>query len=187
MRSLRLEMQTEVVPPAAQACRVLAAAVGNEVERVGRGRASSDIMVSSMPGARPRQEAHECSASSRAWPAVRGDGPGCSVAPGRAFASPVPEGPSRCCYGAVRASTTTPVLPRRTMTSCLLLTSTASEVPALSADLESAGIHIIGAVQRSNLVQEAVRLAPDVVVCHDASPDAAFFDTAALLLATSPR
>jgi AmiR/NasT family two-component response regulator len=73
------------------------------------------------------------------------------------------------------------------MTSCLLLAPTPTEVPALSADLESAGIHIIGAVQRSNLVQEAVRLAPDVVICHEPSPDTGFFDTAALLLATSPR
>jgi AmiR/NasT family two-component response regulator len=73
------------------------------------------------------------------------------------------------------------------MTSCLVLTLSASDAPALSADLESAGIHIIGAVQRNMLVQEAVRLAPDVVVVRDPSPDAALFDAAALLLATAPR
>lgn len=73
------------------------------------------------------------------------------------------------------------------MTSCLVFTSSASDAPALSADLESAGIHIIGAVQRNMLVQETIRLAPDVVVGRDPSPDAELFDAAALLLATAPR
>lgn len=73
------------------------------------------------------------------------------------------------------------------MMSCLLLAPSESEIPALSADLESAGIHMIGAVQRSNLVQEAVRLAPDVVVCHEPSPDPSLFEAVALLLATAPR
>ncbi|HEX6707996.1 MAG TPA: type IV pili methyl-accepting chemotaxis transducer N-terminal domain-containing protein [Albitalea sp.] len=73
------------------------------------------------------------------------------------------------------------------MTSCLVLTTSAPDAPALSADLESVGIHVLGAVQRSNLVQEAVRLAPDLVICHDPSPDAALFEGTALLLATSPR
>jgi AmiR/NasT family two-component response regulator len=73
------------------------------------------------------------------------------------------------------------------MTSCLVLATPAPDGPALSADLEDVGIHVLGAVQRSNLVQEALRLAPDLVICHDPSPDAALFDTAALLAATSPR
>ncbi|HEV7913978.1 MAG TPA: ANTAR domain-containing protein, partial [Albitalea sp.] len=73
------------------------------------------------------------------------------------------------------------------MISCLVLAASAPDAPPLQADLESVGIHVLGAVQRGNLVQEALRLAPDVVICHEASPDAALFDTAALLLATSPR
>ena len=73
------------------------------------------------------------------------------------------------------------------MISCLVLTASASDAPALSADLEAAGIHIIGAVQRNMLVQETIRLAPDVVVGRDASPDAELFDAAALLLATAAR
>ncbi|HJV94463.1 MAG TPA: type IV pili methyl-accepting chemotaxis transducer N-terminal domain-containing protein [Albitalea sp.] len=42
-------------------------------------------------------------------------------------------------------------------------------------------------MQRSNLVQEAVRLEPDLVVFHEASVSDALFDSATLLLATSPR
>src|SRR5439155_137847 len=38
-----------------------------------------------------------------------------------------------------------------------------------------------------NLVQDAVRLAPDVVVFHEATPDDALFESTALLLATAPR
>lgn len=73
------------------------------------------------------------------------------------------------------------------MTSCLVVQSDSPSAGALAADLESVGIHVIGAVQRSNLVQEAVRLAPDLVVIQEASVSDALFDTAALLLATAPR
>lgn len=73
------------------------------------------------------------------------------------------------------------------MISCLVLTASVSDAPALSDDLEAAGIHIIGAVQRNMLVQEAIRLAPDMVVGRAASPDSDLFDAAALLLATAPR
>ncbi|MFL6661498.1 MAG: type IV pili methyl-accepting chemotaxis transducer N-terminal domain-containing protein [Rhizobacter sp.] len=73
------------------------------------------------------------------------------------------------------------------MISCLLFVSPAPGAPALAADLEGGGIHVVGAAERGNLVQEAVRLDPDVVVAHDASPDAAWFDSAALLHATAPR
>lgn len=73
------------------------------------------------------------------------------------------------------------------MTSCLVVQSPSPSAGALAADLESVGIHVIGAVQRSNLVQEAVRLAPDLVVIHETSVSDALFDTAALLLATAPR
>lgn len=73
------------------------------------------------------------------------------------------------------------------MTSCLVLAPSAPAVPSLESDLEGAGIHVLGAVQRSNLVQDAVRLAPDVLVCHELAPDDAFFDTIALMQATAPR
>jgi len=73
------------------------------------------------------------------------------------------------------------------MISCLVLTPSTPDAPALASDLEAAGIHVLGAVERGKLVQDAVRLAPDVVVAHDASPDVALFDAVALLQATSPR
>ena len=72
------------------------------------------------------------------------------------------------------------------MPTCLLLANRTPATPALEADLESAGIHVIGAVQRNMLVQEVVRLVPDLVVIHEASPDDALFELATLLLATRP-
>ena len=72
------------------------------------------------------------------------------------------------------------------MTTCLVLASRSAVAPALATDFEAAGIPVIGAVQRSMLVQEVVRLVPDLVVCHEASPDDALFDLAAALLAARP-
>ena len=73
------------------------------------------------------------------------------------------------------------------MISCLVASTLPSAEDALASDLESVGIHVIGAVQRSNLVQEAVRLAPDVVVIQEAIVSDALFDAATLLLASAPR
>jgi AmiR/NasT family two-component response regulator len=72
------------------------------------------------------------------------------------------------------------------MTSCLLIADRTPATPDLAADFEAAGIHVIGAVQRNMLVQEAVRLVPDLVIVHESSPDEALFDSVALLLATRP-
>jgi AmiR/NasT family two-component response regulator len=73
------------------------------------------------------------------------------------------------------------------MTSCLVISPTSPGSPPLAEDLESVGFHVIGAAQRNNLVQDAVRLAPDVVVFHEATLDDALFESTALLLATAPR
>jgi len=73
------------------------------------------------------------------------------------------------------------------MTSCLVVACLSPGAPALASDLEAVGIHVLGAVQRNNLVQEVTRLAPDVVVFHEASPDDALFEGTALLHATAPR
>ena len=64
--------------------------------------------------------------------------------------------------------------------------SASAGAPDLKSDLETVGIHVIGAAHRSNLVQEVIRLGPDVVVFHEASPDDALFQGAAALMATSP-
>src|SRR5438132_7789655 len=99
-------------------------------------------------------------------------------------------GPRRCCYCLNlawikhRFSPGTPVF---LMTSCLVISPTSPGSPPLAEDLESVGFHVIGAALRNNLVQDAVRLAPDVVVFHEATPDDALFESTALLLATAPR
>ena len=59
--------------------------------------------------------------------------------------------------------------------------------PALADDLKAAGFHVLGAVERSALVQAAVGQAPDVVVVMDAIPDAALFDALQALQTHAPR
>ena len=73
------------------------------------------------------------------------------------------------------------------MIRCLVLQVQPSPAEPLVADLESVGIHVIGAVQRSSLVQESVRLAPDVVVAQEAVVGDALLDCIALLQAGDPR
>jgi len=73
------------------------------------------------------------------------------------------------------------------MTSCLVLAGSGPALPSLESDLEGAGIHVIGAVQRGNLVREAARLGADLVVCHESTVDDGLFDTIALLQASAPR
>jgi AmiR/NasT family two-component response regulator len=73
------------------------------------------------------------------------------------------------------------------MISCLVLAGSGPAAPALDVDLEAAGIHVLGAVLRGNLVQEAVRLVPDLVVCHESTVDEGLFGAIALLQASSPR
>lgn len=73
------------------------------------------------------------------------------------------------------------------MKSCLLLASSGLALPGFETDLEGAGIHLIGAVQRGNLVREAARLAPDLVICHEPVVDDGLFETVALLQASAPR
>lgn len=72
------------------------------------------------------------------------------------------------------------------MKSVLVLESASPGAPDLAADLTAVGIHVLGAVQRSNLVREAIRLAPDLVVGHALSPDDALFEACALLASTAP-
>ena len=62
------------------------------------------------------------------------------------------------------------------MTSALVVEAAAPGPVDLAADLRAAGIHVLGAVSRDAVVREAARLAPDLVVCHDATPDDALFD-----------
>src|SRR5258705_5612074 len=117
--------------------------------------------------------------------------PGCSV-------TPAPSERKRCaravaagCYGAILAAARGIRLPREMprfpMTSCLVLASFGPSAPQLDTDLEGAGIHVLGAVQRSNLVQDAVRLGPDIVVCHQTAVDEGLFEAIGLLQSSAPR
>ncbi len=73
------------------------------------------------------------------------------------------------------------------MTSALVVEGTASGPVDLASDLRAAGIHVFGAVARDSLVRETARLAPDLVVCHEAVPDDALFDAFKLLAVGEPR
>jgi AmiR/NasT family two-component response regulator len=73
------------------------------------------------------------------------------------------------------------------MKSALVVDSTSSCASDLAADLTAVGIHVLGTCTGSNLVREAIRVAPDVVVCHTTSVDGDLFDALALLASTAPR
>jgi AmiR/NasT family two-component response regulator len=73
------------------------------------------------------------------------------------------------------------------MTTALVVEGSPPGIADLAADLAASGIHVLGAADRGNLVREAARLAPDVIVCHEVSPDAALFEAFALLADTAPR
>jgi len=72
------------------------------------------------------------------------------------------------------------------MTSALVSVSSAPDAPDLVADLESVGIHVLGAADHQDLVHEVVRQTPDVLVCWDGRPDDAFFATMTSLASTAP-
>jgi AmiR/NasT family two-component response regulator len=73
------------------------------------------------------------------------------------------------------------------VTSALLIADADPQAPDLAADLKAAGIHVLGAVPRDKLVQEAVRQAPDLLVCWAVPADAALFRALELLRETQPR
>ena len=73
------------------------------------------------------------------------------------------------------------------MTTAVIHASPPPAGPTLASDLEAAGIHVLGAAQRHTLVQETVRLAPDLLVWHEANPDDALFDTLQALQTHAPR
>ncbi|MED5620038.1 type IV pili methyl-accepting chemotaxis transducer N-terminal domain-containing protein [Ideonella sp. BN130291] len=72
------------------------------------------------------------------------------------------------------------------MTSALLVATPSPGMPDIAGDLTSVGIHVLGAVECDKLVQEAVRAAPDVVVCWAPVPGEAWFRTLAALMQTCP-
>jgi len=74
------------------------------------------------------------------------------------------------------------------MTSALVHLNGPPGAHPLASDLEAAGIQVLGCVgERSKLVQEALRHAPDVVICYDLLPDEELFRVLQVIGETSPR
>lgn len=74
------------------------------------------------------------------------------------------------------------------MTSALVHLNGPAGSHALVADLEAAGIQVLGRVdERSKLVQEVLRLAPDLVICDDPLPGEELFKVLQIVGDTSPR
>jgi len=69
--------------------------------------------------------------------------------------------------------------------SALLASSDAAGAAALSADLAAVGIHVLGACGCDALVREAVRQAPDVVVCWEPTPGDALWRATETLAQTA--
>ena len=72
------------------------------------------------------------------------------------------------------------------MTSVLVVAGSPPADVDLCADLTAAGLRVLGATARGDLVREAARTTPDVIVCHEISPDETLFAAFALLAATAP-
>jgi AmiR/NasT family two-component response regulator len=70
--------------------------------------------------------------------------------------------------------------------SALLASSDTAGAAKLSVDLAAVGIHVLGACGCDALVREAVRQAPDVVVCWEPSPGDALWRAAETLMQTAP-
>lgn len=72
------------------------------------------------------------------------------------------------------------------LTTAICVEATPAKGPGLAADLAAAGIVVVGRAEADTLVREAARLAPDVVVCHEASPDERLFVACDLLADVAP-
>jgi len=72
------------------------------------------------------------------------------------------------------------------MTSVLVVAGSPPADVDLCADLTAAGLRVLGATARGDLVREAARTTPDVIVCHEISPDETLFAAFALLAESAP-
>ncbi|NML14639.1 type IV pili methyl-accepting chemotaxis transducer N-terminal domain-containing protein [Azohydromonas caseinilytica] len=73
------------------------------------------------------------------------------------------------------------------MTSALVVCAPGTSAPPLSEELQAAGIHVLGACECDKLVQQALRCAPDVVVCWEPQPaQGGLFEALELLARTQP-
>jgi AmiR/NasT family two-component response regulator len=73
------------------------------------------------------------------------------------------------------------------MISALIVCSASSGTPDLESDLDTAGISVVGTTNSDDLVQSAIKIAPDIVVCYETHPSNALFSGTSILGVTSPR
>ena len=73
------------------------------------------------------------------------------------------------------------------MITVVTCTDGSAGAPALQTDLEAAGLEVVGTAQCGTLVRDAIRSAPDVVVCFDAHPGDALFEATLGLQASGAR
>lgn len=73
------------------------------------------------------------------------------------------------------------------MTSAFVVSSGGASAPTLSDDLATVGIDVLGATDIGVMVQEVVKVGPDLVVCYETHPDDAFFAGTSALRNVSPR
>jgi len=74
------------------------------------------------------------------------------------------------------------------MTSALVILNGPPGAHSLAADLEAAGIQVLGSVAaRNKLVHEVLRQSPDLVICDDPQPDEELFKALQTIADTAPR
>ena len=73
------------------------------------------------------------------------------------------------------------------MTSALVISSGGSAAPALTEDLLAVGISIAGLSDCPKVMQDVIRLTPDLLIAFEQAPNAVFFDTFAAVALTAAR
>ncbi len=73
------------------------------------------------------------------------------------------------------------------MTSAFIVSAGDAGAQPLPADLEAAGISVLGVSDVATMVEAVVRACPDLVVCYETHPDDALFAGTAALRNVSPR
>jgi AmiR/NasT family two-component response regulator len=73
------------------------------------------------------------------------------------------------------------------MTSALVLSSAGPNAPALTDDLLAVGIEATLMPERTTLVQAAIEIAPDLIICFDPAPTPALFGQFSAVWTSAPR
>ena len=73
------------------------------------------------------------------------------------------------------------------MTTALISPGGQADEPPLAQDLASVGIQVLAEAEATRLLNETIRLTPDLIVWHESHPDEALFTVVAAIEASSPR